>query len=118
MARASAKISEMTALEKISGFSAVAEAIALPAAPMPAPKRGQNDGQSVTEESVEQSTAISLVQSSSLVLNRARMGGRSLHKTYQTTQPSEASESERRRSSPRGSLQGCYRILLRRCRRM
>ncbi len=30
-------MSEITALEKISGFSAVAEAIALPAAPIPNP---------------------------------------------------------------------------------
>src|SRR5438552_6860013 len=189
MARASANISEMTALEKISGFSAVAEAMALPAAPIPnpepraaapmvspaaniltpfsivrvgvmaktdnspttrpymasasarivamkvfsmtsglstpapaiagpeipmprpapiadrrtlspAPRPAQNVGQRVTEESVEQSTAISLVQSSSLVLDRARMGGRSLHKTYQTIQPSEASGSERKQSGP------------------
>src|SRR5207237_5764847 len=191
MARASANISEMTALEKISGFSAVAEAMALPAAPIPnpepraaapmvspaaniltpfsivrvgvmaktdnspttrpymasasarivamkvfsmtsglstpapaiagpeipmprpapiadrrtlspAPRPAQNVGQRVTEERVEQSTgnAISLVQSRSSVLDRARMGGRSLHKTYQTIQPSEASASERKRSSP------------------
>src|SRR6266705_6294101 len=131
MASASAKIVAINVLSMTSGLSTPAPAIAGPEMPIPrpapiaerrtlrpAPKPAQKVGQSVTEESVEQSTAISLVQSSSLVLDRARMGDRSLHKTYQTTQPSEASESERRRSSPRGSLQGCYRILLRRCRRM
>ena len=37
IAKASARIREITALEKMSGFSAVAEAIALPAAPIPKP---------------------------------------------------------------------------------
>src|SRR5713101_663329 len=113
MASASARMVAMNVFSMTSGLSTPAPAIAGPEIPMPrpapiadrrtlspAPKPAQKVGQSVTEESVEQSTAISLVQSSSLALDKARIGGRSLHKTYQTTQPSEASGSERKRSGP------------------
>src|SRR6266702_1911846 len=95
MARASARMVAMNVFSMTSGLSTPAPAIAGPEIPMPrpapiadrrtlspAPKPAQNVGQSVTEESVEQSTAISLVQSSSLVLHKGRMGVWSLHKTY------------------------------------
>src|SRR5437762_9443828 len=116
MASASARMVAMNVFSITSGLSTPAPAIAGPEIPIPrpapiadrrtvspAPKPAQNVGQRVTEESVEQSTAISLVLASSLVLARARMGGRSLQNTYQTIQPSEASEFERRRSSLRES---------------
>src|SRR5437899_12755202 len=116
MARASARMVAMNVFSMTSGLSTPAPAIAGPEIPMPrpapiaerrtlrpAPKPAQKVGQSVREESVEQSTAISLVQSSSLVLDRARMRDRSLHKTYQTTQPSEASDAARPRSNLRES---------------
>src|SRR3989442_12858178 len=111
MASASARMVAMNVFSITSGLSTPAPAIAGPEIPIPrpapmaerstlspAPKPAQNVGQRVTEESVEQSTgnAISLVRSSSWVLDRARMGGRSLHKTYQTIQPSEVLESERK----------------------
>src|SRR2546425_13124227 len=108
MASASARMVAMNVFSITSGLSTPAPAIASPEIPIPrpapiadrrtlspAPKPAQNVGQSVTEESGKQSTAFSLVQSSSLVLDRARMGGRSLHYTYLTIQPSEASLSDR-----------------------
>src|SRR6266511_3414599 len=101
----------MNVLSMTSGLSTPAPAIAGPEIPIPspapmadrrtlspAPRPAQKVGQSVTEESVEQSTAIIVTRSRSWVLDRARMGGRSLHKTYQTIQPSEVAEPERRRS--------------------
>src|SRR5437660_11455727 len=103
MASASARMVAMNVFSMTSGLSTPAPAMAGTEIPMPrpapiadrrtlspAPKPAKNVGQRVTEERVEQSTAISLVQSSSLVLDRARLGARSLHKTYQTIQPSEA----------------------------
>src|SRR5207249_3135525 len=114
-----------------SGLSTPAPAMAGPEIPIPspapmaesrtlspAPSPAQNVGQRVTDESVEQSTATIVPQSRSLVLDRARMGGRSLHKTYQTIPPSEVSGSGRTQSTPLGSLRGYCRRLLQRFRRM
>src|ERR1700751_900394 len=105
MASASARIVAMNVFSMTSGLSTPAPAIAGPESPIPspapiadrrtlrpAPRPAQNVGQRVTEESVAQST-INAASSSSLALDTARRDGRSLHKTYQTIQPSEASES-------------------------
>src|SRR5215472_17257904 len=107
----------MNVLSMTSGLSTPAPAIAGPERPMPipapiadrrtlrpAPRLAQNVGH------VARSTqgAISLPLSSSLVLDRARMRGQCLHKTYQTTQPSEAAESARKRSNlPKSELARC-----------
>src|SRR6266571_1046645 len=132
MASASASMVAMKVFSITSGLSTPAPAMAGPEMPIPspapmaesrtlspAPSPAQNVGQRVTDESVEQSTGTATIvpQSRSWVLDKARMGGRSLHKTYQTIPPSEVLESGRTRSAPLGSSQGYCQRLLQRFRR-